>query len=200
MELMLRFYQRTSHLISLKPAHGENKDADEQKGRSSAKQSANLQDGSSVVGELGGVEAHKKQTKTSARERRKQERFGCDGFAEVIVDDAGFLFRGAVQDISLSGCYIRSRARLRLHRGAEVDLHFSVNGDYFNARARLMIVRPGAGAGFEFLLDDPELQLRLSSLVRKLEISAPDHAVAHAGKTDDSSKAGPSRDLWNRTR
>ncbi len=30
MELMLRFYQRASHLIPLKPAHGENTDADEQ--------------------------------------------------------------------------------------------------------------------------------------------------------------------------
>ncbi len=152
------------------------------------------------MGKPGDVEAHKKHTKASGKERRKQERFGCDGFAEVIVGDAEFLFRGAIQDISLSGCYIRSRARLRLHRGAEVDLHFSVNGDYFNARARLIIVRPRAGAGFEFLFDDPELQLRLASLVRKLKISPPAQAVAYAGNAEGESKAGPSRELWNRTR
>ena len=29
MELILRFYQRTSRVIPLNPAHGENKDADE---------------------------------------------------------------------------------------------------------------------------------------------------------------------------
>lgn len=152
------------------------------------------------MGKPGGVEAHKKQTKARGKERRKQERFDCDGFAEVVVDNAGFLFRGAIQDISLSGCYIWSRARLRLERGAEVDLHFSVNGDYFNVRAMLMIVRPGSGAGFEFLFDDPELQLRLGGLVRKLEISAPAQVVAHAGDADESSKAEPSRDLWGRAR
>ena len=88
------------------------------------------------MGKPGDVEAHKKHTKASGKERRKQERFGCDGFAEVIVGDAEFLFRGAIQDISLSGCYIRSRARLRLHRGAEVDLHFSSE--------RRLLQRPGA--------------------------------------------------------
>ena len=134
--------------------------------------------GSLDVGKSGSVEAHKKQTKISPRERRKQERFDCDGFAEVIVDYAGLLFRGAIQDVSLNGCYIRSRARLRLDRGAEADLHFSVEGDSFYARARLVIVRPGKGAGFQFLFDDPEIQLRLASLVRKLEISAPSQFVA----------------------
>jgi hypothetical protein len=151
------------------------------------------------VGNAGGVDTHKKRTKISARERRKQERFDCDGFAEVIVDDAGFLFRGAIQDVSLNGCYIRSRARLRLERGAEADLHFSVDGDFFYTRARLVIVRPGEGAGFQFLFDDPELQLRLASLVRKLEISVPSQVVVHLGNADEG-KAVSSRDLWDRAR
>lgn len=151
------------------------------------------------MGKPGSVEADKKQTKNSARERRKQDRFGCDGFAEVIVDDAAFLFRGAIQDISLTGCYIRSRAHLRLDHGAEVDLHFSVDGDSFYARARLVIVRPGAGAGFQFLFDDSELQLRLASLVRKLEISAPPQVVAQLGNAEED-KAVPSRELWHRAR
>jgi PilZ domain len=67
-------------------------------------------------------------------ERRKQERFDCDGFAEVVVDDAAFLFRGNIQNLSIGGCYIQSRARLRLDRGAEADLHFNLSGDFFHAR------------------------------------------------------------------
>lgn len=145
----------------------------------------------------GSVETHKAK-KASGKERRIQERFDCDGFAEVIVDDSAFLFRGNIQNFSLGGCYIQSRAHLRLDRGAEVDLHFSLNGDFFKARARIMIVRPGAGAGFEFLSDDPELQRRLVNLIQKLRSVASADDATLAGKTVERGKNDATKDLWDR--
>jgi hypothetical protein len=129
-------------------------------------------------------------------ERRKQERFECDGFAEVIVDDAAFLFRGAIRDFSMSGCFIKSSARLRLDRGAEVDLRFSVDGSHFNARARLMIVRPGGGAGFEFFPGDPELRSRLLTLVARFDGNAPSEDQRSQQNREVAAPGGPSRSLW----
>ncbi len=54
--------------------------------------------------------------------RRRHARYQCRGFAEVIVDNACFLFRGSIRDISQTGCYIESQARLALKRGTEVEL------------------------------------------------------------------------------
>jgi hypothetical protein len=129
-------------------------------------------------------------------ERRKQERFECDGFAEVVVDDAAFLFRGTIRDFSMTGCFIKSRARLNLAPGSEVDLRFSVDGDHFIARARLMIIRPGGGAGFEFLLGNAELQSRLLTLVTRFGGAAPSVSQRSNDNPEASAGSDPSRSLW----
>ena len=138
----------------------------------------------------------KAEETAGGRERRRQERFECDGFAEVVVDDAAFLFRGAIRDFSLSGCFIKSSARLRLDRGAEVDLRFSVDGNRFNARARLMIVRPGIGAGFEFLPGDPELRNRLLTLITRFGGATPDAGEHSKQSREKPVPSDPSRSLW----
>ncbi len=141
--------------------------------------------------------AKRKPEEASGKDRRKQERFDCDGFAEVIVDDAAFLFRGSIQNFSLGGCYIRSRAQLRVGRGTEVDLQFTLNGDLFKARARIMIVRPNTGAGFEFLLTDPEVVRRLTDLIRKLRIAPSAKATAPESKAEQGGRHDPTRSLWD---
>jgi hypothetical protein len=59
----------------------------------------------------------------TARERRRHTRFACDGRAEVVFRP-DLLFRGELKDISLTGCYIATRARLNLKRFAEIDCGF----------------------------------------------------------------------------
>jgi hypothetical protein len=148
------------------------------------------------MGNAAAAGEEKTEETVGGRERRRQERFECDGFAEVIVDDAAFLFRGAIRDFSMTGCFIKSTAQLRLDRGAEVDLRFSVDGHYFSARARLMIVRPGGGAGFEFLLGDPELQNRLGTLITRFSAGAPEVGELSQESPDAGAGGAPSRSLW----
>ena len=88
---------------------------------------------------------------SDGRDRRRYERFEFDGFAEVISFHPEVLFRGAVKDISLTGCYVETRARLNLKRFAEIELRFSANGQQLSALARVMDVRPGKGIGVEFI-------------------------------------------------
>jgi hypothetical protein len=132
----------------------------------------------------------------SKDERRKHTRYQCQGFAEVLVANACFLFRGDIRDISRTGCYIDSQARLGLKRGTEVELLFNIQGDQFTLPARIMIVRPAGGAGFEFLDGDPKTRKRLDGLLDKLgRIPKPSESLAAEISTKGARKR-PARSLW----
>lgn len=103
------------------------------------------------------------------RDRRRHERFACDGFAEVVGFSPEVLFRGEVKDISLTGCYVATRAHLRLKRFAEIELRFSANGHHLSSLARVMDVRPGKGVGVEFLPGDPRMDERFRELIERLK-------------------------------
>ena len=110
------------------------------------------------------------------RERRRHERFTCDGFAEVVSFRPELLFRGEVKDISLTGCYIATRARLNLKRFARIELRFSANGQQMSSLARVMDVRPGKGIGVEFLPGDPRMSKRFQEMLEELKARSKEHA------------------------
>lgn len=104
----------------------------------------------------------------TGRDRRRHQRFACDGFAEVVVFSPEVLFRGEVKDISLTGCYVATRAHLRFKRFAEIELRFSANGHHLTSLARVMDIRPGKGLGVEFLPGDPRMDERFRELIERL--------------------------------
>ncbi len=108
---------------------------------------------------------------TPGEERRRHERYACAGHAEVIVFHPDLLFRGEIKDISLTGCYIETRARLNLKRYAEIELRFSANGQHLSSLARVMDVRPGRGVGVEFLPGDPRMNHEFRELIQRLSLA-----------------------------
>jgi len=112
----------------------------------------------------------------AGRDRRRNERFVFDGFAEVVSYHPELLFRGAVRDISLTGCYVETRARLNLKKFAEIELRFSANGQQLSSLARVMDVRPGKGIGVEFLAGDPRMSKRFHDLIAELKARSQSHA------------------------
>lgn len=80
------------------------------------------------------------------------------------------LFRGEVKDISSSGCYVATPARLTLKRFVEVELRFSANGQQMTSLARVVDVRPGRGLGVEFLPGDPKMSRRFHDLLEHLKL------------------------------
>jgi hypothetical protein len=108
-----------------------------------------------------------------AREKRRQERFPADGPAEVVVADAGIVFRGNTRDLSQRGCYIKSTCYLSAGVGTEVEVRFSVSDVHFRAPARVRLVRPGKGASFEFLRVEQNVQNDLNSLIERLSCPMP---------------------------
>ncbi len=104
-------------------------------------------------------------------ERRKHARLEVDGFAEVIAADASIMFRGRIRDLSPTGCYIETRARINLSIGAAVELCFTVNERSFTAVAEIKGFRVGEGVGFEIhqLTADKRAPDDLLALIHKLE-------------------------------
>jgi hypothetical protein len=110
------------------------------------------------------------QNEASGSERRRHKRFPCEGFAEVVAFRANVIFRGKIRDISQSGCFVETRAHLNLPRLAEVEVRFTVFGLKQSVLARVMDVRPGKGAGFEFLASDPRLEQAFHKLLERLDL------------------------------
>jgi hypothetical protein len=106
-------------------------------------------------------------------ERRRHRRFPVEGFAEVIAFRAKGLFRGRLKDISESGCFIETRAHLNLPRLAEVEIRITAPGIKLSVLGRVMDVRPGKGAGFEFLRGDPRLDHSFHNMIERLHALEP---------------------------
>lgn len=115
-------------------------------------------------------------TGSTGKDRRRNERFAFDSDAEVVSFQPELLFRGAVRDISLTGCYVETRARLKLKRFAEIELRFSANGRQLCSLARIMDVRPGKGIGVEFLPGDQRMNKGFRDLIEELKARSQLHA------------------------
>jgi hypothetical protein len=144
------------------------------------------------MGNSSTVEEKATGTKTAVVDRRHRRRFGVDGFAEVVVSETRFLFRGKIRDLSLNGCYVMTKAYLSVALGTEIELRFSVDDVHFRARAKVRVVKPGFGAGFEFLIDDPRIQTLLANLINKLRTPAkPSEAITY-----EATKGVPPENSW----
>ena len=101
-------------------------------------------------------------------ERRRTPRYRCHGRAEALVLFPETLLQGEIRDISTSGCFLETRARLRLDRYTKVDLNFRINGVPYHTVARIMGVRTGAGVGMEFFFDSQRDEMLFKKLIRSL--------------------------------
>jgi PilZ domain len=103
------------------------------------------------------------------RERRRHERYSVRGDAEVMVSDGTLLFRGNTADISLSGCFIETRARLMLEPGTPVEMVFRAGHLTLRVSATVRAVRPGVGAGFLFGAMSAYMQAGLEGLIAQMQ-------------------------------
>ena len=113
-----------------------------------------------------------KEESIGGKERRRSRRHDCEGFAEAWVKNPESLFRGEIRDISLTGCFIRTKALLKLTRFAAVDLRFTLRNSQYHASARAMDVRPGKGVGLEFIFPDMQAPQWLQHMLDMLSDAA----------------------------
>jgi hypothetical protein len=119
------------------------------------------------------------------QDRRRHTRYSCNATAEVLVYRSRLLFRGRVCDLSESGCFVETRARLELRAMALVELTIQAGGVELRTLACARSIQPGRGAGFEFVLRDPRLHDPLAALLKSIGFEAPE-----CGATSASAAAG----------
>jgi len=108
-------------------------------------------------------------------EARHEPRYNVEGEAEVIVGTAGkgsSLVRGRILDLSTSGCYVQTLARVAVQRGTQVHVEFWVHGQFFRVRASSRFSRTKVGIGFHFIDMDQATRERLSKIVETKAESA----------------------------
>lgn len=119
------------------------------------------------VDEFEGHKERRRVAQEGVLERRQHTRYAVDAWAEVLVKDGTMLFRGRVLDVSASGCYVETEARLRLAPGTPVEMVFRVNDRVFQCDATIRTMRT-KGAGFLFSSLDAKVRMELDGLVREL--------------------------------
>lgn len=99
---------------------------------------------------------------------RIDERYEVDGDAEVVVKSGSLgttLLRGSILDISATGCYIQTLARVPIQPGTEVYINFSVYGMTFRLEAMSRFAKTKVGIGFRFIEMDQATRQRLHSVL-----------------------------------
>ena len=120
-----------------------------------------------------GVETVAAEAKGHPAERRRHARYAVEGDAEVLLAGGSQIFRGRILDISLSGCFIETRARLRMAVGTPVEMVFRANGVMLRAAATVRAIRTGVGAGFLFEGLTAHMRDELQMLIEALDLAKP---------------------------
>jgi len=89
-------------------------------------------------------------------ERRRHRRYSSDLFARVVVHQRNSMVRGEMLDISESGCFVMTRAFLRLERDSEADIQFKFKNVDYRTSAVVVNIQPGKGVGLKFSFADAQ--------------------------------------------
>lgn len=103
---------------------------------------------------------------TEYSEKRRHNRFTCDGGVEVR-SDANRGFWGTLTDISEGGCYITTFSPLSA--GTVVQFLIQCHGCEVRGDAVVASMHPGVGMGLQFKHLDPHAQKGLATLLDTLD-------------------------------
>lgn len=124
----------------------------------------------------------------SRSERRRHQRFACEGKAEIRTADSVTVLWGQLTDLSISGCYIELPAPLVAGRTAQLTL--TVFDLSFNVEGRVAVVHPMFGMGVAFTACAPQEAQKLRRILATLCSQAEERATASSSLPHYVSDAG----------
>jgi len=101
--------------------------------------------------------------------RRKSQRFGCEGTAEVIVLGGALRFTGQVCDLSAVGCRVTTETMFSLERGTRVEVAMVVNREHFRVAAGVRSSHKTRGVGLEFMNVSARIARYIRDLIAELD-------------------------------
>src|SRR6201997_5940946 len=115
----------------------------------------------------GGEAAGSKLPANRIKDKRRHQRYACNGYAEVFLPHGGLLFRGRILDLSVSGCFIETLLP-KLERGTSVEVYFVTNQLQFRVQGNIAEVREKRGAGISFVHVSPRRAVQIALLIGEL--------------------------------
>lgn len=109
----------------------------------------------------------------ATRERRRRPRHLCEAPAVAAILRPEMVFRGTIRNISESGCYFETPARLSLAPASAVNLRFKLSDRRYSTCALVRNLIPGRGMGLEFAFSRENERESIRSVIRALEIGGP---------------------------
>lgn len=103
-----------------------------------------------------------------AKERRRNPRFACFGFAGVQALPEEQPLPAKVLNLSAGGCLIVLEEPHALTQNTTVELTFDVNGQPFRVWGKVRAIRSDRAIGFQFPLLSDRVRTRLESLIEEL--------------------------------
>ena len=117
------------------------------------------------------MEDHGQSAQYPEPNRRRHERYCCQGQAEGFLPLGGLLLRGGILNLSFSGCFIAAPT-ISLERGTHVEVCFVTRQMQFRVAGIIAVLRPRRGAGIVFQNLSPRAAQQLSDLIHELKDAA----------------------------
>jgi hypothetical protein len=127
------------------------------------------------------------ETNAGVLGRRRHARFPFETGVEVVLVPSGEWFTGAVNNISLGGCYIK--AQMPSPVGSELRLRFAVADGVFETPAIVRSRIENEGMGVEFTSTSSSEQIKLERLLAHLASHGPDYGRSQTADTEVRSLA-----------
>jgi hypothetical protein len=105
-------------------------------------------------------------------ERREEERYAVDWDADIFIPERTTMFRGRVVNLSLSGCYVRTVAWVRVPPTTVVELVIKRDGRLIRVPAEARYAQSRTGVGLRFLALGKVIRQRLDWGIEELRETA----------------------------
>ena len=114
---------------------------------------------------------------TSPQERRRNQRFKCEGNLELKTDGSTIRTWATFTDVSTAGCYVEMMTTFPV--GTKMEIQMGMNGFLVSGAAVVRAAYPFLGMGIEFTLLSQNAREQLDAMIaslaatRLLSVSAP---------------------------
>ncbi len=119
------------------------------------------------------------------RDRRGQLRHEVDNFARVLLVNVGSELRGRIQDLSLSGCRIRTDERFPVGIYTRVETEFRLEGLPFRLGGVIQAVHSRNSVGIRFLDLSNRKRQQVMELIGEIEQMRAAHAAVEPAPAED---------------
>ena len=130
------------------------------------------------------IDTWQPSTKEERDDRRSARRFDCDRGVQYWTDQSASPISGALDNISLGGCYVSTKFPLPRYTRVQLILH--LYGMKIPAQGEVRVSDDGHGMGIMFTTLEKECELRVKKAVQRLAQSTQSEGRNRQGSATDA--------------